>query len=231
MRSSELTQLVNFHDKLNPDLWQDNQLRLDVRVALMRIAKAFVEFIDVPDLKLTDITFSGSNASYNYNKDSDVDLHLIASIDGPCGDNLKALFMSKKSEFNDQHDINVLGHSVEVYVQDSDEPHISNGIYSVYNGQWLKEPEPITAEPDNTNIQDKYDYLKYEIDQAIDSADPETIGKIKKKIKKMRQTGLESNGEFSTENLAFKLLRNTGELERLWKAEQQATDQRLSLTK
>ena len=36
--------------------------------------------------------------------------------------------------------------------------------------------------------------------------------KIKDKIKKMRQTGLDREGEFSTENLTFKILRNNGYL-------------------
>ena len=39
---------------------------------------------------------------------------------------------------------------------------------------------------------------------------------LKNKIKKYRQAGLDSNaGEFSTENLVFKVLRNTGYLEKM----------------
>ena len=105
MRVSDLDKLVHFHSRLNPDLWINDRLRPIVRLHLFQIAKAFVQFIDVKDLRLTDITISGSNASYNYNDNSDIDLHLIADVDGPCEENLQALFMAKKSMFNDQYDM------------------------------------------------------------------------------------------------------------------------------
>jgi hypothetical protein len=38
---------------------------------------------------------------------------------------------------------------------------------------------------------------------------------LKNKIKKYRQTGLDNAGEFSTENIVFKVLRNTGYLEKM----------------
>jgi hypothetical protein len=230
MRISDLDQLVHFHKTLNPDLWQNNQLRPEVRLALFRIAKAFIKFINVEDLALKDITISGSNASYNYNQNSDIDLHLIADVNSPCEADLKELFLAKKSQFNDQHDIDILGHTVEVYVQDSDQPHISNGVYSVFNGTWLKKPKHITAEPDSTNIEHKFNQLDSDIKQAIQSGDKETIDKLKDKIKKMRQTGLEKSGEYGVENLTFKLLKNTGAMDRLWQASVAATDKELSLS-
>ena len=55
------------------------------------------------------------------------------------------------------------------------------------------------------------------------------IKKLKDKIKKMRIAGLETGGEFSTENLAFKLLRRRGELNTLYTLMQQARDEELSL--
>ncbi len=39
--------------------------------------------------------------------------------------------------------------------------------------------------------------------------------KLREKIGNFRQGGLEREGEFSNENLAFKLLRRTGELDRM----------------
>jgi hypothetical protein len=229
MRITDLDQLVHFHNHLNPDIWTGEEMKLEVRVHLFKIARAFIQFIDVDDLKLTDITISGSNASFNYNANSDIDLHLIADIDGPCELNLQDLFLAKKSQFNDQHDINIYGHDVEVYVQDSDQPHISNGVYSLYHGEWIKKPEHITAEPDTTNIEHKYQHMKAEIEQAISSGNPQTIQRLKKRIKSFRQAGLEKSGEFGVENLTFKLLRNTGDMDKLWQAEVKAADDQLSL--
>jgi len=230
MRVDDIDQLTHFHDKLNPQLWDNNRLKPQVRLALFKIAKEFLAFINIADIKLTDITVSGSNASFNYTSMSDIDLHLIADINGPCEVDLKEMFLAKKSAFNDQHDISIFGHSVEVYVQNSDEKHISNGIYSVYDDNWVKFPKKITATPDTSNIEDKYEYLHNEIDQAIDSGDSETINRLKKKIKTMRQSGLEKDGEFGVDNLAFKLLRNVGDIEKLYKAGSQATDVELSIS-
>ena len=230
MRIGDLEQLTQFHDKLNPDLWENNRLKPEVRLALFKIAKAFVDFINIPDLQLTDITISGSNASYNYNSGSDIDLHLVADVNGPCEADLDQLFMAKKGAFNDQHDINIYGHAVEVYVQRSDEKHISNGIYSVYDNNWVKFPKKIVANPDTTNIQDKYEHLHAEIDQAVESGDRHTIQRLKTRIKKLRQSGLDKEGEFGVENLAFKLLRNSGDLEKLSDAHLQAVDNDLSLS-
>lgn len=229
MRIGDLEQLTNFHDKLNPDLWEGNRLKPQVRLALFKIAKAFVDFINVEDLELTDITISGSNASFNYNDKSDIDLHLIANSNGPCKVNLKDLFQAKKVIFNDQHDIEIMGHAVEVYVQGSEDTHISNGVYSVYNNDWVKFPKKITVKPDVTNIEDKFEHLGEEIKQALDSGDPQTIARLKKRIKDMRQAGLEKNGEFGVENLAFKLLRNAGLIQKLYDAEVKEVDKELSL--
>jgi hypothetical protein len=55
------------------------------------------------------------------------------------------------------------------------------------------------------DIHDDRDY-----DDIVKRAD-----KIQDKIKKMRQCGLDSVGEFSVENMAFKALRRNGTLERL----------------
>jgi len=229
MRIGDLETLTTFHDKLNPDLWDNNHLKPQVRLALFKIAKAFVEFINVEDLELTDITISGSNASFNYNNKSDIDLHLIANSNGPCKVNLKDLFQAKKVIFNDQHDITILGHAVEVYVQGSEDAHISNGVYSVYDDNWVAFPKKITAKPDITNIEHKFEHLEEEIKQALESGDPQTIARLKKRIKDMRQSGLEKNGEFGAENLAFKLLRNTGLIQKLYDAETIETDKELSL--
>jgi hypothetical protein len=229
MRIGDLEQLTKFHDKLNPDLWENNRLKPEVRLALFKIAKAFIEFINIPDLQLTDVTISGSNASYNYNANSDIDLHLVADVNGPCEADLDQLFMAKKGAFNDQHDINIYGHSVEVYVQRSDEKHISNGIYSVYNDNWVKFPKTIVAKPDTTNIEDKFEHLHAEIEQAIESGDRSTIKRLKERIAKIRKSGLAREGEYGVENLTFKLLRNEGDLDKLNDAHLQAVDNDLSL--
>jgi hypothetical protein len=49
------------------------------------------------------------------------------------------------------------------------------------------------------------------------------------KLKKMRKAGLEEEGEFSIENLAFKLLRNHGYIEKLVNIKTNSLTKELSL--
>lgn len=229
MNQSDLTDILPSHDVLNPRIWQGNVLRKDVQLHLLKIAKSFYDYIGVEDLSLHDITLSGSNASYNYNDRSDLDCHLVASISDACHDILAELYSAKKALFNSDHDITIYGHSVEVYVQDKELPHISNGIYSVLRGKWIKEPLKIQVEFDATNIMHKYDDIAETIDAAVTSKNIELIDKLIQSIKTMRVAGLGSSGEYGVENLTFKLLRNNGLIEKLYSQRLQSQDDDLSL--
>ena len=75
------TQPFTSNDTLNPVLWSNDTLKPLVRFKLLSIAKDFIKSLKVPNLKLQDITISGSNAGYGYSKYSDIDLHLIVDVD------------------------------------------------------------------------------------------------------------------------------------------------------
>lgn len=218
---------VIFHDELNPVFWENGKMKPVVRYKLMQTAMDFVKFIGVKQLGLTDVIMTGSNASYNYTKHSDVDLHLVVKMDD--NDVMKELFDAKKGLWNEQHDVKIKGYDIEVYVQDADEPHISSGMYSILNDEWIKEPKPVRPEIDDMSVEKKYHELHDEIEKAIKSGSKEKLEKIKKDIKKMRQSGLDRAGEFSAENLAFKMLRNLGDMERLMKAIAHLHNKELSL--
>ena len=53
--------------------------------------------------------------------------------------------------------------------------------------------------------------------------------RLKEKIKKMRQHGLQSSGIYAPENLAFKMLRGAGDIEHLFAIYTQAYDKLYSL--
>ena len=80
-KSANLEENIEKHDKLNPALFdEDKHLFQDVREALLRIAKEFVSGVEEDDvaINVADIKLVGSNCSYNYNQDSDIDLHIVA---------------------------------------------------------------------------------------------------------------------------------------------------------
>lgn len=80
-KPDSLEENIEKHDKLNPALFdEDKHLFPDVREALLRIAKEFVSGVEEDDvtINVADIKLVGSNCSYNYNQDSDIDLHIVA---------------------------------------------------------------------------------------------------------------------------------------------------------
>jgi len=226
--SYNLDDAVKFNDQLNPRLWDDREhLRPEVRERLLEIANDFREFLGVTDLAIKDITVSGSNAAYTYTPNSDIDLHLVVDI--PNDPVYRELFDAKKFQYNEQHDIKIGGADVELYVQDADKPHISQGIYSLLNNDWLQVPRRVRSVVDDTSTRNKFESVGRQIEQAIKSGNLKRITRLAEKIKKMRQTGLENHGEFGPENLAFKMLRSQGLIKQLYDARNSAKDREFSL--
>jgi len=64
---------------------------------------------------------------------------------------------------------------------------------------------------------------------VLKSRDLDRIKAAKEKITKMRQAGLERAGEWSVENLAFKILRNLGLIDELADRIRELEDDALSL--
>ena len=217
MRLTEfsLDQAVQFHDELNPNLWEGDHLQADVRAKLLQIAEDFKEFIGITNYDLMDITISGSNAAYTYTPKSDIDLHLVVMIPEEHDPELRQLFDAKKYQYNDQYDFKIHGYDVEVYVQDATQPHHSMGIYSVQNDRWLKQPQPIRATVDDSAVEHKYRGYKERIKRAINSDNEPMCHKLWHSIKDMRTSGLARGGEFGVENITFKMLRAEGDLKDL----------------
>ena len=230
LNSFDLSAAVKFHDRLNPGVWgRDEHLLPEVQSQLLKIAADFQEFLGVSDLALQDITISGSNAAYSYTPDSDIDLHLVVDMPADNSEVYQELFNAKKYQYNDEHDIRIGGADVELYVQPADQPHVSQGIYSVQDQKWLQVPRRIKADLDDHCVQHKVEDLAARIDAAVESGDKAVMQRLWDKIKTMRQTGLEQSGEFGCDNLVFKMLRRSGHLERLKKAKTAAHDKELSL--
>lgn len=207
---------VIFHKELNPKLWDTNkQMKSKVRYKLLSIADHFIKFIDIPELGLQDITISGSNASYTYTPNSDIDLHLIVKIPSERHEELSQLFNAKKNQYNFNHHIKIKNIDVELYVQDSNEEHYSAGIYSILDDRWLSNPKPIRVRIDEPDVKNKVNNYYNLIKLALQSNDLNVSTTIMKRLRSLRNTGLEKEGEFSVENLAFKVLRNQGYFDKL----------------
>ena len=229
---------LEYHDMLNPKIWDGAVLKSEVRGKLLQIADAWRDFAKIHPDTITDIILTGGNANYNYTPQSDLDLHLIINRGEFNGSMIDRAFVDeylqdKKILWTLTHSgINIYGYPVELYAQDiNDQPHSGQGVYSVMHDHWIQEPEYLNLNfESDPNLQDKVDFYKDMIDKLIDQqADSDSIDTLKERIKSMRGDSIAQGGEFAFGNLVFKELRNAGYLDKLSDYDKSRKDKALSL--
>ncbi len=221
---------VKFHDELNPAIFDGDYMKPEVRQQLLLIAEDFVDHLGINHLDIEDITVSGSSAAYSYTPHSDIDLHILVDMSKFKNDDVyRELFDAKKVVYNDAHDITIGGFDVELYVQDANQPVVSLGEYSVKDDKWIRLPRKRRANFDQAATKAKYSKLYKLAEFAVKSSDANKIQNVLRTIKKYRQAGLDLNGEFGPENLAYKALRTKGVIAELYKKLDELHSKKLSL--
>lgn len=227
------------NDTLNTDIWEDNMLNPKVKREIIKIAKDFFKGLELPEnIKMKDILLVGSLANYNWSKYSDVDIHIVVDFSEfkEKEELIKKFFDTQKTLWNDKHDITIYGYDVEIYVQELKEKLESSAIYSVPNDKWIVKPEKTKFKLDKKIIKRKVDKIFKKLNDIRNDYENEEyqnvinkIDTIKEYLKKMRKSGLEKGGEFSTENIIFKVLRRTDFIELLNNYKNKAYDNMVSL--
>jgi len=219
-----------YKETLNPNFWVDSKFDQDIRNKILEIVS---DFIKETELKtpIKDITLTGSLANFNYNKYSDLDVHIILDFKkvDPNEQLVRDALNGKRFIWNLRHNIFLRGHEIELYFQDSNEPHYATAVFSILRNRWLKEPvynppgeidiEAIKEKADG--IGDTVNRMSNSLESTKDLNEINLINKkaklIKDKIIKVRGEALKERGEFAFENLLFKRLRNEGVIENLIK--------------
>ncbi len=222
--------------KLNDKIWSDsNKLKQEVRNALLNLAYDFMDELNLKEKDIDDIVLTGSLANFNWSEYSDYDLHIIVNFN-KLSDNIKLIkdyFDTKKARWNDEHDVEIYDYPVEIYVQNIDEAAYSTGVFSLIDNKWLVKPSGKNFSLDEPSVKNKADDLMREIDKVLKMKEPELalerIEKFKDKLRKMRGSGLKIGGEYSTENLAFKVLRRNGYIEKLNNFKNKMYDKKFSI--
>ena len=221
IKASDLreTLTLRFRDQLNPKFWDGYQLKIPVRDALMKFAKAFAEYVDLDDRAITDVILLGGNAGYNYTVMSDLDVHLIVDpkyIPDCNPELLDDYYMDKKTLWELTHNVTILGAKAEPYIE---RPGVtrkkSQGVYSLLKRSWLQEPEKFDDELDEKELEKKVKSLKHKIDCFIQSEDPEALRDMVRKLRVGRTVSLQKYGEYGYENMVFKELRNQGYIDKI----------------
>ena len=234
----KINNVLTINDELKKNFWSGNTLELGASQKLIEIATNFFNDLGLEGAEIEDITFTGSLANYNWTKFSDVDVHLLvdfSKIDENY-DLVREFFNAKTALWNKTHNIMILNHEVEIYVQDIDEDHHSTGVYSIKDNQWLAEPLRIEPKVDTDMVKRKINSFIDMIERVEDSCNNKeyekcynTAANLARKIKKFRKSGLEDKGEYSNENLTFKYLRNHGFIETLYNLRDGSYDKMMSL--
>ena len=147
----------------------------------------------------------------------------------------------KKNEWNQKHkNLKIFGFPVEVYVQDSSEPHASSGVYSIDRDEWITEPNMgklLSGNVDKRHVREMISTYMNKIDCLIDiyKAHKDNKYEMRKvakdaaeifdEIKKMRKDDLQQNGrEMCDGNIIFKALRRSDYIAKLIKLKNAAYD-------
>lgn len=232
------------HETLHEDVWQDGQLREEIREKLLAIAN---DFYTESEFKapILDIILTGSMANFNYNDKSDFDLHVVIDYKAE-SDNVELVKIAAngvKWQWIEQHNISIVGHEVEVYIQDVNEQHVASGVFSLLNNAWIVEPTFRTINTSETTVAKKVDSIVQRAnalqEELAGDHDEAGLRKILTKLDELRYKAMRlrkdaferGEDEFSVGNLAFKELRNNGTIELLCKLEIEVYDKIHSLEK
>ena len=219
-----------YNDQLDPDFWQNGDFNEKIKDKLIKIAENFYQNLKL-DIPIEDIQLTGSLANYTYTDYSDLDVHILIDFSkvNEDIDLVKKALDGVRFVWNLRHQITIKGHEVELYLQDINEPHSASGLYSLKFDKWLRKPQYNPPEVDERSVELKFnEYVKI-INQLEDKLNQENLSQeeleelssfaqhLKDKLQKERKECLnvKQEGEFCVENLVFKKLRNSGDIERL----------------
>jgi len=223
--------MIQYHDTLNPKIWENNSLKSDVKVKLLEIYKTFVSKLheDNIPLEVIDVLLLGSNADFNYTDYSDIDLHIITDFDNISINNTltQIFYNNEKTKFNTDYDITIKGIPVELYIEDINACNMTNGIYSLLQDKWIKFPEH--NPPQDVDYSKLLNHYKTKISNALNSNSSEQIKEMINEIKMLRKVSLMDEGIYSKGNLVFKELRNDGSIDNLYTKLHELISDELSL--
>jgi hypothetical protein len=244
INSKNIISSFKLQKTLNPKFWSKSGgkyiIKPDVRDILLKITYDFIDSLNV-DIVFSDVVMTGSLSNYNWSKYSDVDIHIVVDYEQFQSDTYELydeLFRMKKTLYGLKHDITIYGYDVELYIENqSDDRATKNvGRYSILNNEWIIYPTKENVNINYKSIENKANQWMKTIDDVLDTIENEDIDVAKKlikkqltKLRKFRQCGIDKGGEYSDENIVFKILRRNGYLEKIKTAKNKLINRKFTL--
>ena len=236
---------IKANDSLEHGIWgADGKLNPRVRLTLLDISDDFWNSVGISWVRPKKTILVGSICNYNYYEGSDIDLHLVvdfSEIDEKT-EFVRRYLDSKKNDWNNSHELlTILGHQVEVYVQDVSDEVQSGGAYDLDEDDWIarpSEPSPSLG-IDKSMVKDKAAMVMTIIDgmESLltrgNGPMVQVIGDDAKRLsaalKTRRRASLQTDGELGTWNLVYKILRRSNYLDKLRSIIERSYDKSMSI--
>lgn len=222
---------VEYHKKLNPKLWDGDEMKPEVRKALLAAVNNFLTFCGVP-VEYKDIILIGSQANYTWTPKSDIDINVVVDFDqfkGKTKEFMENFFETKKKLFKRDHDVRIFGIPMEVTVADRAD---FEGQYSLKDGKWVNHPVYETPDYDEDKVEQLHDKWKKRILTLVRDPDKtvKQLARLKSEIKDKREAAVQNDdSEFHPVNLAYKQLRSKGYIDLLKSTLKKEMTKQLSL--
>lgn len=239
---------IKFHNhSLSPILWnKENQLKPDMRKKLNAGLNYFIKLYKLDELKLEDAVIMGSMANYDYDRYSDIDVHLFYTLpkESKTNTTLQNALRYINVNWEARHHITINGHTVNYFLDSrtdrlrnhKHDKQINLSFYSLKHNRWIIRPTYTPAPKINLpKVREAYKsakdqlndiamlYNKKRFDQSLNESD-----KLLRTLTSTRNTALNTEGRYAVANIAYKALRRTGVISDIRKYKSASSDQLLS---
>ena len=201
---------------LNPKIWTGEQMKGNVREAIMDMSEAFRKELGLSSKDIEQINIVGGNASYDYSEASDADIQLVVS---PKADMTRKRFkalakLTSLLNYQRHPKINGIDTNFFLVLRGLNNPPRNQSIYDITNHRWVQEPSE-QEEVDGKLVAQKVQELTNQITSACEDDDLECHRALLGKLQKYRAKALHTAGEHSFGNAVYRQLSRTGVVTRL----------------
>lgn len=228
------THQIQYHKTLNPKIWlADNTMDPLVRRTIMAIAADFIDYMHAIGFQITrqdilDIVIYGSNANYFYDKDSDIDVYILADLDA-IQEKYKeidffTLYKSLLHTWRRQFMLHIRGLHIDLSLENVHKPKHGPGwwrsgpAYSIIHNKWIHE----LVRLDDKTLREYRRLARQHVSKVLTQARElvASDGRLDEFVRlqqKLRDDAMRANcpQPLVPETMAYKMLRGSGLFRRL----------------
>lgn len=234
------THQIQYHKILNPKIWlPDNTMNSAVRRVIISIATDFIDYMhaigfNINRKDILDIVIYGSNANYFYDRNSDIDVYILANLDD-IQEKYKeidffTLYKSLLHTWRRQFKLQIRGLRIDLSLENISKPKHGPGwwrsgpAYSIVHDKWIHE----LGRLDKKTICEYRRLAKRKAKEILKQAREVVAsnGRLDEFVRlqqKLRDDAMRNNCQqpLVPETMAYKMLRESGLFRRLLMASAQ----------